>query len=76
MRGKVSYSIWSVLMFALQMSSKSGKREVKTFPTFTLDPNSRNGPPVMDKRRETTAMQMYKEGTEEGINSLAMFPVA
>lgn len=45
-------------MFALQMSSRLGKTEVKTFPTFTLDPNLRNEPPVMDRFRKTTQMQM------------------
>lgn len=63
-------------MSALQMSSRLGKTEVKTFPTFTLDPNLRNEPPVMDRFRKTTQMLMYKEETRKGINPLAMFPVA
>lgn len=52
MRGKVPFSIWSVLMLALQTFSEFGKTEVMTFPTFTLDPNSRNRPSVMARFRD------------------------
>lgn len=50
------------------MSSRFSKIEVKTFPTFTLDPNLRNEPPGRDRFRKTSQMQMYREETRKGIN--------